>query len=579
MLPDYKLIGPPRASRTDAAFNPPASCKGFVCCRKSDRGKYHSRRPTVPPRGRAVRYIEGKIRKELLASDPTVRTASVSIGAVLKEYTDDSAALGNSEKQIATVTTRINRVIKAAKLKEYGQVDPVVITKAVRKLMKQYKFGVTTGNKYIEAMRAWTRWMQKHNRWPVNNLENLSKLKGDTSPKRQRAILTDDEFAKLLQSTKNGPYRRKLSPEQRMWLWMLASQTGLRAQELNSLTPTSFDLDSEPATITVHCTISKRRTTDTIVLRRDFAEMLRPWIRNFEPRQRLWGSSSSWWYKAASILRADLAESGIDHLRGSAQIDFHSFRCYRVTRAILSGKSSRVVMIRRSSVFRIIAREVCEDFTAGGGRMRRCCAAATVAHEGGGLSMSGIDLSLVDMVLREQAREAFAEGDAAGLLICVGNHDALAFVTGNIAPLCDRGIYEQALLDAFTGARCNHAHWPIGAIHTLFHFADSERLRGAGQPLPAGEKFTVFRGVSGAGRQRRISGLSWTLDFSRACWFAVRLELDDPAVYSAVVPREIVLCYCNERHEQEVVCRPAPSAPFFDHYARVERSSGASRQS
>ena len=51
------------------------------------------------------------------------------------------------------------------------------------------------------------------------------------------------------------------------------------------------------------------------------------------------------------MLRADLEAAGIDDRRGDVLIDFHSFRCYRVTQAILSGSSSRVVMatVRLSS--------------------------------------------------------------------------------------------------------------------------------------------------------------------------------------------------------------------------------------
>ncbi|HEY4232073.1 MAG TPA: hypothetical protein VGM76_01475 [Lacipirellulaceae bacterium] len=44
------------------------------------------------------------------------------------------------------------------------------------------------------------------------------------------------------------------------------------------------------------------------------------------------------------MLRRDLAAAEITHERGGAEIDFHSFRCYRFTKAIVSGKSSRVVM-------------------------------------------------------------------------------------------------------------------------------------------------------------------------------------------------------------------------------------------
>jgi integrase len=132
---------------------------------------------------------------------------------------------------------------------------------------------------------------------------------------------------------------------------LLASQTGLRAQELNSLKPSSVELNSEPATVTVACTASKRRKTDTILLSRGFAQMLKRWLDDQDPDRRLWGCSASWFYKAGSMLRADLEAAGIAHERDGAVIDFHSFRCYRVTKAIRSGRSSHVVMetVRLSS--------------------------------------------------------------------------------------------------------------------------------------------------------------------------------------------------------------------------------------
>ena len=193
--------------------------------------------------------------------------------------------------------------------------------------------------------------MCRNDRWPTNPLQNMARFKGDDTNSRPRAILTDREFEQLLAATMLGKDRRNLSGEQRYWLYLLASQTGLRAQELNSLKPSSFDLTSDSATVTIACTVSKRRKTDTISVSRDFAQMLKPWLNDQDPDRRLWGRSASWFYKAAGMLRADLTAAGIAHERDGAVIDFHSFRCYRVTRAIMSGRSSRVVMeaVRLSS--------------------------------------------------------------------------------------------------------------------------------------------------------------------------------------------------------------------------------------
>jgi hypothetical protein len=79
--------------------------------------------------------------------------------------------------------------------------------------------------------------------------------------------------------------------------------------------------------------------------------MLRGWLAELDPARRLWGYSASWFNKAAAMLRLDLETAGIAHKRADAVIDFHSFRCLRVTRCIMSGANSRVVMrtVRLSS--------------------------------------------------------------------------------------------------------------------------------------------------------------------------------------------------------------------------------------
>jgi hypothetical protein len=59
---------------------------------------------------------------------------------------------------------RLNHIIKTAHLKEYGQMDGVVVTKAMAKLMKKYEFGVNTANHYRATARAWSRWMALNGR-------------------------------------------------------------------------------------------------------------------------------------------------------------------------------------------------------------------------------------------------------------------------------------------------------------------------------------------------------------------------------------------------------------------------------
>jgi integrase len=307
-------------------------------------------------RRRAVPYVERKIQEIVQERDPLTRTLASGIHATLVEYIEDLIAQGNTPRQADLVKHRIERVLTEAKLTEYAQLDAVKVTKAIAKLQAKEEFKtVATANKYRECMRSWSRWMLKNGRWPNNPLEFMPRFKGDVTSSRRRAILTDEQFAILLASTRQGPARRNLTGEQRYWLYLLASQTGLRAQELHSLTPQSFHLSHAPPYVEVHCSISKRRTTDRIELHPDFAKSVAGWLRG-KPRNRgLWSDSRGWFNKAATMLRNDLAAAGLSSTiatpDGPAVIDFHSFRCYRVTQAILTGANSRVVLatVRLSS--------------------------------------------------------------------------------------------------------------------------------------------------------------------------------------------------------------------------------------
>ncbi len=164
-----------------------------------------------------------------------------------------------------------------------------------------------------------------------------------------------------------------------------------------------------------------------------------------------------------------------------------------------------------------------------------------------------LDLQEVDPNRRDAARAAFDAGSASDFLGCTENHKGLWLVFHNQIPLRKKGIYEEALLQAFTSTRTNHVGMQASVLEQLFELAHKDRLRAAGDVLPEGEQFIVYRGVAGVGRQRRVKGPSWTLDFPRACWFAVRLSLPGPAVHKTTVSRNSVLAFFNERNEQEVL--------------------------
>jgi hypothetical protein len=158
--------------------------------------------------------------------------------------------------------------------------------------------------------------------------------------------------------------------------------------------------------------------------------------------------------------------------------------------------------------------------------------------------------------MRERAVCALDAGDVEGFLILASNADSMHMVYFNIAALKARGVYEQAVLAAFVNISTNNHRWPLKDQRFLLEQADRARLLAAGDPLPEGERFTLYRGVAGRGASRRIGGFSWTADLEKARWFANRFPFHDPAVYVTEAARADVLAYVNAREEQESILIP-----------------------
>ena len=172
-------------------------------------------------------------------------------------------------------------------------------------------------------------------------------------------------------------------------------------------------------------------------------------------------------------------------------------------------------------------------------------------------------LDPIPPALRANAAAALDHGDAIGFLTCGRNAHGLELVHFNISELKANGIYEEALIYAFTAPCVNNHRWPLSALRHLFEAADRVRLRSAGDPLPGRGPFTLYRGVAGRGTTRRVRGLSWTADLHRARWFAQRFCKPDPAVFRVVVAEADVLAYCNDRNEREfLVMLPSTAQPM-----------------
>jgi integrase len=248
----------------------------------------------------------------------------------------------------------VARMLRRAGLKGNGKGKARRYSQDVVKALQQdlgQGTGVATCNHYLTAVKGFTRWLARERRLGADPLSHLSRMNPDTDIRRQRRALREDAFARFVDATGDGNVFRGLTGADRLVLYTLAANTGFRAGELGSLTPTSFKLDANPPTVTVAAGYSKRRREDVQPLRPDVAEMMRQYIAGKPKKQLLW--PGTWVKVAAEMLRNDLAAAGISYRNGTGRyFDFHAMRGQFISNLAAAGVHPKVaqVLARHSSI-------------------------------------------------------------------------------------------------------------------------------------------------------------------------------------------------------------------------------------
>lgn len=187
-------------------------------------------------------------------------------------------------------------------------------------------FGAGTAGNYVQAVKAFTRWLAVVDRSePVDHLSALRKEADPTDVRRERRALDPGQLDALLAATaKSREAVYGLTGTERHALYLLASTTGLRADELASLTPASFGR----ASVAISAKRAKNRKADELPVPAAVMKVVRVLFR--KPGDPVWPNrgrpSQAWWLVGARMLRHDLAAAGIPATVAGRVFDFHSLR-------------------------------------------------------------------------------------------------------------------------------------------------------------------------------------------------------------------------------------------------------------
>ena len=278
-------------------------------------------------------------RKRAVGVDRYSEEKRRPINELVDEYETHLRAKANTETYVALTLKRVRLLLDATRTKTLADLDAGRMTSTLADWRNRAEkpIGVTTSNHYARAIKGLSRWLWIARRTIDDVLLPLRLLNAKTARRHVRRALTPDELRQLVHTVEAS---RKtvcgLTARDRAMLYVIAAYTGLRASELASLTPESFDLES--AMVSVEACSSKRRRNDTLPLHSSLVDQLRLWLA--AKHGPLW--SGTWTSRrcanTARMVPSDLKRAGIAYRDEQGRVvDFHALRHTFITQLARSG--------------------------------------------------------------------------------------------------------------------------------------------------------------------------------------------------------------------------------------------------
>jgi len=288
------------------------------------------------------------------------------VGGHLRDFADGLAARGVTAGHAAAKLAQAARIIDLTGAQRISELTPSRVQTALKALRDgagdEPGLSAQTCLHYLRSVKQFSAWLVRDRRTKDDALAHLAGFNVPSDRRHRRRALSDDEIQRLVTAAEKAPAFRRMSGPDRALVYAFAAATGLRANELRSLTPASFDLDSDPATVTLEAGCSKHRREDVQLIPDDLAAMLRPWLAGRPAGKPVFPLPD----KTSRMLRADLAAARTAWLEeaqtaqerqtreasaflsyrdtGGLVFDFHALRGQFITAVVRGGASVKVAM-------------------------------------------------------------------------------------------------------------------------------------------------------------------------------------------------------------------------------------------
>jgi len=256
------------------------------------------------------RCILGKLAAWGILSGMTL-AAGKALAEHVADFKGAMLARGDTEQYAGVTCRRINRILDGCGFTAWSDLSASKVQRYLADLRqpttRRKGISAASFNHYLVAIRGFCRWAVRDGRASESPLEHLGGVNARTDRRHDRRALEAEELRWLLDVTEHGPERFGMTGAARAMLYRLALGSGLRANEIRSLTRANFALEGDDPSVTVGAAYSKHRREDVQPIAPDLATRLREYLAGKMPNAPAFTMPRP--ERVVKMFRADLADA------------------------------------------------------------------------------------------------------------------------------------------------------------------------------------------------------------------------------------------------------------------------------
>jgi integrase len=317
-------------------------------------GQRHSRSARTTDRAAAERIAaklesDAALRREGVIDahlEGVARESRRPLESHLDDYKAKLSASHRAPRHIKNTEGYIRAFADAGEFKIAVDITADAVNRYARKLRHE-DLAPRTVHAYLTGIKSFTKWLAENHKLPRDPLSSVKKPNPNVNRRYRRRMLLLEEWQWLRDTTAKGPVRNGMAAAERVLLYAVAVQTGLRSNELRSLTPGRLFLDQAQPFITCEAGSTKNRKAARQYIQPDLAQELRAYLETRPANGPIFrmphptdvarmlrvdlAFARAAWLKAAKKDRQELARrEKSDFLRPKNHdgevLDFHSLR-------------------------------------------------------------------------------------------------------------------------------------------------------------------------------------------------------------------------------------------------------------